>query len=80
MKLIVKAAVIGAGVIALAACNNTPAENAADNITDNAEAVAENITDNAEAVAENITDNAEAVAENVENGNTAAGNAAGNNM
>ena len=71
MKLIIKAAVIGAGVIALAACNNTPAENAADNITDNAEAVAENITDNAEAVAENITDNAEAVAENITDGNVA---------
>jgi hypothetical protein len=66
MRLIFKAAMIGAGVIALAACNKTPAENTADNITDNAEAVAENIVDNAEAVAENITDNADAVAANVE--------------
>jgi cell division septum initiation protein DivIVA len=64
MKLIYQAAV-AAGLLSLAACNNTPAEQAADNIEDNAEAVADNITDNAEAVAENITDNAEAVADNV---------------
>ena len=54
------------GILALSACNNTPAEHNAQNIEENGEAVAENIVDNAEAVAENITDNAHAVAENVE--------------
>ena len=78
MKLIYQAAV-AAGLLALAACNNTPAENAAENIEENAEAVAENIVDNAEAVAENVTDNAEAVADNVEDADDAAdANAAAN--
>jgi len=51
MKLIIKAAAIGAGIIALSACNQTPAENAADNV----EAVTENVADNMEDVADNMT-------------------------
>ncbi len=51
MKLIIKAAAIGAGIIALSACNQTPAENAADNV----EAVTENAADNMEAAADNMT-------------------------
>ena len=65
MKLIYQAAV-AAGLLALAACNNTPAEQAADNIEENGEATAENITDTAENVAENITDTAENKADAVE--------------
>ena len=65
MKIIYQAAV-AAGLLALAACNNTPAEQAADNIEENGEAAAENITDTAENVAENITDAAENKADAVE--------------
>jgi cell division septum initiation protein DivIVA len=78
MKLIIKAAAIGAGILALSACNNTPAENAADNLVENTEAVADNMVDNAEAVADNMTANAEAVADNMTDANTTDANAATN--
>ncbi len=39
---------LAAGVLALAACNNTPTEQAADNIEANAEATADNLEDMAD--------------------------------
>lgn len=39
---------LAAGLASLAACNNTPRENAADNIEANAEAVADNLEDMAD--------------------------------
>lgn len=58
-KLFVLAA--ATGLMSLAACNNTPREQAADNIEANAEAVADNLDDQADAantsVAEDAIDN-----------------------
>lgn len=58
-KMFVLAA--AAGALSLAACNNTPREQAADNIEANAEAVADNIDDLADSAnstaAEDILDN-----------------------
>jgi cell division septum initiation protein DivIVA len=50
---------VAVGLAALAACNKSPQENAAENITDTANNQAENITDTANNTAENITENAE---------------------
>lgn len=58
---------IAVGLAALAACNKSPQENAADNIEANAENVAENIQANAENVAENIQANAENQADAIRN-------------
>lgn len=55
MRILAQAAV-AAGLLALAACNNTPAENAAQNV----EMTAENVADNLEAAG----DNAEASLDN----------------
>jgi hypothetical protein len=51
---------VAVGLAALAACNQSPQEQKADNI----EANAENVADNIEANAENVTDNMQANAEN----------------
>lgn len=72
---ITTALAVALGVGALAACQQTAQENAADNIEANAENVAENIEANADAMAANIEANAENVAENVESGNTVTNNA-----
>jgi len=71
--------VIGAGIVALAACNNTPAENAADNLVENTEAVTDNMMDNTEAVTDNMMANAEATADNMVDANTTDANAAAGN-
>lgn len=71
------ALVVAAGLAALAACNQSPQENAAENIEANADNVSENIEMNAENASENVQANAENAAENVEN--TADGNTATNN-
>ena len=60
MKKISTAFAVALGVAALAACNQSPQEQAADNI----EANAENVADNIEANAENSTDMMQANAEN----------------
>jgi hypothetical protein len=75
---------IALGAAALAACNNTAQEQAAENIEANAENTADLIEENAEMVSENIEANAEnAAAEVRAEGENAAetvseGNAAGN--
>lgn len=70
---------IAVGLAALAACNKSPQENAADNIEANADNVADNITANAENVAENIQANAENQADAIRNsGDNAASNATTN--
>lgn len=52
---------LAAGLVSLAACNNSPREQAADNIEANADAVADNV----EAVADNTADtNASAALDN----------------
>lgn len=61
-----------AGLLSLAACNNSPREQAADNIEANAEAVADNLEDAAdsvsnEAVEANLENAAEAVRATGEN-------------
>ncbi len=60
------------GVLALTACNNTPREQAADNVEANAEAVADNLEDAADdvsndAVEANLENAAEAVRATGEN-------------
>jgi hypothetical protein len=65
MKLTTTLAV-AVGLAALAACRQTPQENAAENIEANAENVAENIEANAANLSENIQANAENAAENVQ--------------
>lgn len=78
MKLMIKAAAIGLGVLALGACNKHT--DAGDNVVANADAVADNVEANAENVADTIRDNAAntatAVDNAVENGtaNAATGN------
>ena len=71
MRVIYQAAV-AAGLLALAACNNTPAEQAAENIEDNAEVVADNLeeaADNAtnEATEDALENKADAVREDADN-------------
>ena len=56
---------IALGVGALAACNNTPAEQAADNIEANAEATADMIEENADASTDAMEANADATADAV---------------
>ena len=56
---------IALGVGALAACNNTPAEQAADNIEANAEATADMIEENADAGTDAMEANADATADAV---------------
>jgi len=58
---------VAIGLAALAACNKSPQENAAENITDTANNTAENITETANNTAENITENAENKADAVKN-------------
>jgi hypothetical protein len=65
MKLTTSLAV-AVGLASLAACNQSPQENAAENIEANAENVAENIEANAANVSENIEANAENAAANVQ--------------
>jgi ABC-type transporter MlaC component len=60
MKKISTAFAVALGAAALAACNQSPQEQAADNI----EANAENVADTIEANAENVTDTMQANAEN----------------
>ena len=81
MKKISTAFAVALGAAALAACNQSPQEQAADNIEANAdmtienvEANAENMIENIETTTENVTSNIEANAENgpdaVADGNT----------
>jgi hypothetical protein len=62
---------VALGVGALAACNQSPREDAADNI----EANAENVADNIEANADNAADNMEANADNAADATRDAGDA-----
>ena len=57
---------VAAGLFALAACNDTPAENKAENIEETAENQAENIVEGAENQAESIQETAENQAEAIE--------------
>ena len=78
MKLMIKAAAIGLGVLALGACNKHT--DAGDNVVANADAVADNVEANAENTADTIRDNAQNTADKVDNavesGNAAAAKAA----
>ena len=65
MKKISTAMAVAFGVAALAACNQSPKEEAADNIEANAENVADTIEANAEAVTDNMQANAENAADTV---------------
>jgi hypothetical protein len=65
MKLMIKAAAIGLGVLALGACNKHT--DAGDNVVANADAVAANVEANAENVADTIRDNAANTATAVDN-------------
>jgi ABC-type transporter MlaC component len=65
MKKISTAFAVAFGVAALAACNQSPQEQAADNIEANAENVADTIEANAEAVTDNMQANAENAADTV---------------
>jgi len=65
MKKISTAFAVALGVAALAACNQSPQEQAADNIEANAENVADTIEANAEAVTDNMQANAENAADTV---------------
>jgi hypothetical protein len=65
MKLMIKAAAIGLGVLALGACNKHT--DAGDNVVANADAVADNVEANAENVADTIRDNAANTAKGVDN-------------
>lgn len=47
---------VAIGVLSLGACNNTPREQAADNIEANAEAMADNMEDTADAMSGNAAD------------------------
>lgn len=47
---------VAAGLLSLAACNNTPREQAADNIEANAEAVADNLEDAADATSNDVVE------------------------
>ena len=58
---------VAVGLAALAACNKSPQENAAENITDTANNTAENITENAENKADAVKNAAENKAEAVKN-------------
>ena len=69
---------VAAGLMSVAACNRTPTEQAADNVSDNMEAQADNLEDmadnttGADAAAlsnasENVEDQADAVENSVEN-------------
>ena len=88
MKKISTAIAVAFGAAALAACNQSPQEQAADNIEANAEVVADNLEDAAdatgnEAVEDNLEDaadaveaNGEAAADAVRDGADADGNSA----
>jgi len=58
---------VAVGLAALAACNKSPQENAAENITDTTNNTAENITENAENKADAVKNAAENKAEAVKN-------------
>jgi len=71
MRMIVKGAMV-AGLMALGACNNTPAENKADAIEANADAVADNMEEAADnmsndAAADAMENKADAVEDAAEN-------------
>ena len=70
MRIIALGAV-AAGLCALAACNQTPAENKADAIEANAENTADVIEDTAGNQAEAVREEGENKADAVENSNTA---------
>jgi hypothetical protein len=74
MKKISTAIAVAFGAAALAACNQSPQEQAADNIEANAEIVADNLEDAADATSnEAVEDNLENAADAVEaNGEAAA--------
>ena len=74
MKKISTAIAVAFGAAALAACNQSPQEQAADNIEANAEIVADNLEDAADAASnEVVEDNLEDAADAVEaNGDAAA--------
>ena len=72
MKKISTAIAVAFGAAALAACNQSPQEQAADNIEANAEIVADNLEDAADAVEAN----GEAAADSVRDGADADGNSA----
>jgi hypothetical protein len=77
MKLMIKAAAIGLGVLALGACNKH--SDAGDNVVANADAVADNVEAIAENVADVIRDNAENTADKVDNAvDNGTANASGN--
>ena len=54
---------VAVGLAALAGCNSSPKEQAADNIEANADAVADNMVENADAMADNMQANAENAAD-----------------
>jgi hypothetical protein len=74
MKKISTAVAVALGAAALAACNQSPQEQAADNIEANAEVVADNLEDAADTTGnETVEDNLENAADAVEaNGEAAA--------
>ncbi|MDB5692241.1 MAG: hypothetical protein JWO81_1304 [Alphaproteobacteria bacterium] len=78
MKLIIKAAAIGLGVLALGACNKHT--DAGDNVVANADTVADNVEANADNAADTIRANAENTADKVDNAveNGTANSATGN--
>ena len=75
MKLMIKAAAIGLGVLALGACNKHT--DAGDNVVANTDAVADNMESNTENVTDAMRANAENTADRVDNA-VEAGNASAN--
>jgi len=65
MKLMIKAAAIGLGVLALGACNKH--SEAGDNVVANTDAVADNMESNTENVTDTMRANAENTADAVDN-------------
>ena len=57
---------VAVGLAALAGCNSSPKEQAADNIEANADAVADNMVENADAMSDNMQANAENAADATE--------------
>ena len=72
MKLMIKAAAIGLGVLALGACNKHT--DAGDNVVANADAVADNVEANAENTADAVRNEGEQKADSVRNSADADGN------
>ena len=76
MKKITTAFAVALGAAALAACNQSPQEQAADNIEANAENVADTIEANAENAADTVRAEGENAADATRNGADADGNSA----